>query len=198
VRSLFDGLKRGDAASLKCWCELANVLLHATVADDTEFVTLSWMSGRDKIAAMLMGYGDRPIRLRNGNYLRVWQSLFVENTSDGPRLKVLASVYQYARDEAQRDWLFRYDYARIPPNHYPGAHLQVRGTPPAADWLTGNSLDRIHFPTHRVSLEAVPRLLIEDFGVPAAKPEPYWRAVLATSEDEFRKIAHPPSPGPTS
>jgi hypothetical protein len=38
--------------------------------------------------------------------------------------------------------------------------------------------------------EAVIRMLIDDFTVPAATPDDVWRPVLAASEGMFREIAH--------
>lgn len=201
VRSLSAGLRSGDGAALRCWRQLANTLLHATVAGATEGVRLDFLAGRSgtRTQAKLTAHNGRAVKLLDGRFLRVWQTLKIVETDDGPRVKVLQSSYQYQRDRVGDDWLFRYDYERYPKNHYPGAHLQVRAEPRDSDWLPPKSpLERIHFPTDRVSLEAVLRLLVEDFGVPPARPQAEWRAVLAESERMFREIRHPPSPGPSA
>ena len=56
----------------------------------------------------------------------------------------------------------------------------------------GVPLARVHFPTMRVSLEAIIRLLVEDFRVPCEAPADVWRPVLAASEAAFLAIAHRP------
>lgn len=198
MRAYFAAIKSGTRQSLESWRDLANLLLRVTVADSAEHIRLSWPAGGKRIAAQFGRKDEPPTLLRNGKYLRVLQSLSIEPSDEhGPRLKVLASVYQYAADATESNWLFRYDYVRVPPNKYPGAHLQIcKAAPPDLPCLPAKPVERIHFPTGRVSLEAVLRLLIEDFGIEAATPEHYWRGVLRASEDEFYKIAHPPSPGP--
>ena len=59
-------------------------------------------------------------------------------------------------------------------------------------------LDRSPFPnpTQRISLEAVIRLLIEQFGVPANQPPDIWRPMLTESEAAFLEIAHRSLSGP--
>lgn len=57
---------------------------------------------------------------------------------------------------------------------------------------------RIHFPTRRVSLEAVIRLLIQEFKVPPRKPAEFWRSLLSESEAIFLDIAHQSRAGPSS
>jgi hypothetical protein len=58
------------------------------------------------------------------------------------------------------------------------------------------TLERVHFPTGRISIEAVIRLLIEQFGLEARTRPETWRPVLAASEEEFLKIAHRDISGP--
>jgi hypothetical protein len=201
VREHSEGLKTGDRAALHHWRDLANLLLHVTVADASANLRLTLPN--DKLAedhrAVLHGFGERALLLRDGRFLRVFQVLSIEATDQGPRVKVQSSSYQYQTDKAGTDWLFRFDYERNPRNQYPGAHLQINAEPCAAGWLPSKKrLGRVHFPTRRTSLEAVLRLLIEDFGVRASRRENVWRAVLAASEGAFHEIAHPPSPGPSS
>jgi hypothetical protein len=60
------------------------------------------------------------------------------------------------------DWLFRYDYQRDPvDNRYPSAHLHVRADLKEGAEVLGmeNPLERAHFPTGRVSVPAIIRLL---------------------------------------
>jgi hypothetical protein len=75
--------------------------------------------------------------------------------------------------------------------------LQIRGSVTEATALPqGVPLERIHFPTQRLSLEAVIRLLVDQFGVPTAEPANVWRPVLAVSEAAFLGIAHRSLSGP--
>lgn len=56
----------------------------------------------------------------------------------------------------------------------------------------GQTLERIHFPTSRVPLEAVINLLATDFRVRCNEQPELWRPVLAESERRFFQIAHIP------
>lgn len=104
---------------------------------------------------------------------------------EGSRLKVKTSSFQYQLDPEGEKWVFRYDYLREPPEPHPAAHLQIRGGLIEACLPDARALERVHFPTHRVSLEAVIRLLVEEFAVPTSEPRHVWRPVLAESESAF-------------
>ena len=56
-------------------------------------------------------------------------------------------------------------------------------------------LHRVHFPTGRMPLEGVIRLLADQFGVPCAEDASTWRPVLAETERAFLDIAHMPLSG---
>lgn len=170
---------------------LTQTLLSLTVAGDGESVRL--IEGDEPGRAALSGFGARPVRLRDGRFLRVSVSVWLEEASN--RLKVEKSSYQYQEDEGGRQWLFRYDYIREGSGRYPGAHFQVHGSLQHPGAL-GRPLPKMHFPTNRVSLEAVIRLLAEQFRVPCATHERVWRPVLTASEEAFQEIAHTPPSGP--
>jgi hypothetical protein len=57
-------------------------------------------------------------------------------------------------------------------------------------------LEDIHFPTGRVTLEAIIRLLADDFGVPTNEPETVWRPLLHDTEQQFVKIMRQPQARP--
>jgi hypothetical protein len=124
----------------------------------------------------------------------------LHETRHGSRLKTRASVYQYQRDqdpESER-WVFRYEYLREPRDEHPTAHLHVKGTLDEPTCLPPRTpLERIHFVTHRVSIEAVIRVLIEQFSIDAPIDAAVWRSALATSEKEFLDHAHRPESGPS-
>jgi len=143
------------------------------------------------------GPGD-PLPLRDGHYLRLTMSLYIEDTSEGSRSKVSHSSFQYQLDQVGERWVFRYDYLREPPDPHPAAHLQIRGNLYEPCLPNRKALERIHFPTQRISLEAVIRLLIEQFGVEPNDPPEIWRPLLAESEAAFLAIAHRALSGPGS
>jgi hypothetical protein len=150
--------------------------------------------GRDR--AVVEGREDSVVRLTDGRFLRLAYSLFIDH-DDEDKLKVLKSVLQYQCDAEGERWIVRYDYLRHPAEPHPGAHVQIRGTFIEHDVtpLRG-TLERVHFPTARISIEAVIRLLVEQFGVPQRTDVTLWRAVLAASEEEFLRIAHRDISGP--
>jgi hypothetical protein len=106
------------------------------------------------------------------------------------------SSFQYQLDRDGEQWVFRYDYVREPPAPHPAMHFQLRGTLAEACLPDGCPLERIHFPTQRISLEAVIRLLIEQFGTPPRQPLEIWRPLLAQTEADFLAIAHRALSGP--
>lgn len=136
--------------------------------------------------------------------------LFIEGTPEGRRVKVSDSAYQYQvdPDPDTKNWIFRYDYIRDPsavykesePYPYPQAHLQINAELTIAGIpLPKGSLSHVHFPTRRMPLEGVIRLLAEEeqFGVPCADRPEIWRPLLATAEGEFLAIAHDAPLGPS-
>ena len=102
-------------------------------------------------------------------------------------MKVMNSAYQYQLDRDSTNWIFRYDYLRKPPRLEPAAHLQINGS--LAD---GAPLERVRFPTGRVTLESVIRLLADQFGVACNERDKLWRPALDLSETLFLEIAHQP------
>jgi hypothetical protein len=94
----------------------------------------------------------------------------------------------------------RYDYLREPGlDGHPQAHLQVRGGLVETGVLRpSHPLERVHFPTGRVSIEGVIRLLADQFGLPCNESPEVWRPVLAEAERMFLDIAHRPLSGPVN
>jgi hypothetical protein len=93
---------------------------------------------------------------------------------------------------------FRYDYDRNPTDPEPAAHLQIRGSLIEPCLPPGRELQDVQFPTNRVGLEAVVRLLVESYGVPCTDWLSVWRGVLAETEQAFLRIAHRPASGPST
>ena len=137
--------------------------------------------------------GEPVVRLTNGRFLRLVVSLFLVPGGADPFLRTSLSLYQYQFDEAGDDWVFRYEYKREPDpgDSRPIGHLHVRGHLSTDGALARKqTLDRVHFPCGRPTIESVIRLLIDDFGVPSDAPEDTWRPLLAQTEREFLKVAH--------
>jgi hypothetical protein len=123
-------------------------------------------------------------------------TLYLDSESNWLKVELASFQYQMTRDNAS--WVFRYDYVRTPPEPEPAGHLHLRGKP-AEDCLPPEvELQDVHFPTGRISIEAVIRLLVESFGVPCNGWHNRWRAVLAESERAFLEIARRPISGPAS
>ncbi len=198
IRHLTQRYLGGGPEAFEPFRELLDLLLRVTVLHHQGTVRLTRRHG-EAARGVLSGWrgpGD-PLPLRDGRYLRLDMELYVAPPEEQNRLKVYEASYQYQVDLDGDRWIFRYDYRRSPPDPYPAAHFQVRGTPVEADCLPADvPLERIHFPTDRVSLEAVIRLLADQFKVPCAESGNIWRQVLQESEAVFAEIAHRPRPGP--
>jgi hypothetical protein len=196
TRELVARFKAGGAEAPGAFCDFVALILGRTILDPTSAIVLQYgPRGRDSV--IIGGRSNQPLRLQNGYFLRVTVSLFYDRATTW--WKVTESSFQYQADETHdRRWIFRYDYARNPDDPYPAAHLHVRGASPEPYRDDGSTaLDRLHFPTGRICIEAVIRLLVESFGVPCPDWE-NWRRVLGESERSFLEMAHRPSFGPTS
>lgn len=197
VRELTNRYKAGRQDAFDAFRELASRLLHLTVLYPGGGVRLaSGPRGPETLALGGWGGPDDPLPLNDGRSLRLSVVLYLEPFQDGHRLKVEESSYQYQMDRGGERWIFRYDYLRHPPSPHPAAHLQVRGELAEHCLPERTPLERIHFPTGRVSLEAIIRLLADQFDVPCNRPAELWRPVLAESEGAFLEIAHRPLSGP--
>ncbi len=116
--------------------------------------------------------------------------LYLTQPTEQGRLKILTASYQYQMGREGDRWMFRYDYLRTPPHPHPAAHLQINGSLTEECLPPGRLLARVHFPTARVSLEAVIRLLADQFGTPCGSAQEVWRAVLSETERAFLQIDH--------
>jgi hypothetical protein len=198
VRFLTDRYKAGRSPdSFEAFRELTDLLFRLTILHPSGGVNLIGGPRRDAYALGGWGGPDDPLPLRNGTFLRLAMNLYLENTPDGPRVKVSQSSLQYQVDRGGGQWIFRYDYLRQPPDPHPSTHLHVRGRLLEPECLPAHlALEDIHFPTQRMSIEAVIRLLVEQFGLPTAEEPDVWRAALAESEAAFHQIAHRSVSGP--
>jgi hypothetical protein len=152
--------------------------------------------GTAPAGAFAIGQPGLSLPLNNGWRLRLLYTVIVEpsESANGARkLKTLQSSVQYQRTESDDTFVFRYDYLRYSTDDHPPGHVQIRGTP-AEDCLSGKQLlERIHFPTGRITIEAIIRLLIVQFNLTANEPE-IWQPILHLTETEFLRIGrHLPS-----
>lgn len=198
MRDLTRRYKSGRPDAFRAFRDLASLLLHQTILAPSGGVGLVSGPRRDEPEPVLGGWNgpDDPLPLTDGHYLRVMVILFFEDTPEGRRAKVKASSFQYQLDREGDRWVFRYDYLREPPAPHPAMHLQICGALTERCLPDDVPLERVHFPTQRISLEAVIRLLIEQFGVPSNQPPEIWRPILAESEAAFLETAHRPLLGP--
>jgi hypothetical protein len=185
----------GSPESFVAFRDLVSLLLNLTILAPQGGVTLA--SGPRTDVRVLGGWGgpEDPLPLNDGRFLRVSVTLLLAPTKDVLRLKVEESSYQYQMDTEGERWIFRYDYLRHPRHPYPASHLQIRGRLFEDCLPERTPLERIHFPDSRVPIEAVIRVLAEQFGVPCHQPPEIWRPVLAESERTFLGIAHRPLSG---
>lgn len=196
VRRLDQRIRAGGPNALPAFLELTQKLLSLTILAPGGTVKLAMLQS-DRTKAALGGRTPQdPLPLNDGRYLRVSAKLYLDHTAQPNFLKVEETSYQYQLDREGDRWIFRYDYLRNPQHSYPAAHLQIRGELAEGDTLVGAPLRKIHFPSGRVSLEAVIRLLIEQFRVPCNQPAEVWRPVLAETERDFLRVAHQPLSGP--
>jgi hypothetical protein len=190
----------GGPDAFGAFADLLHLLLRTTVLKGSLGVRLN-AGPRPKDRMMLVGAvadENHLVPLNDGNFLRLSIILFREQAKEGYRMKVEQARYQYQCDDIGRRWVFRYDYAREPQNQHPATHLQVRGQ--LAERVTPHRgmLERVHFPSGRISIESVIRLLIEQFAVTPNTASEVWRRVLAESEQIFEDIAHRPLSGPSA
>ena len=196
ARALTERFKAGGPDSFNAFLELISLLLTVTVLDHAGAVRLT--TGPRPNTAVLGGWRGPidPLPLTNGRFLRLTMVLYLEATEEGSRLKVEEASYQYQFDRYGDQWIFRYDYLRNPPPPYPASHLQIRGRLVEDCLPSDMPLERVHFPAGRLSLEAVIRLLVDQFGVRSRERPDVWRPVLAETERSFLAIAHRALSGP--
>lgn len=183
---------------------MIQVLLRATVLErHAHFPNIQVVPPRPGEAegAFALGKpGQRPLPLRNGAFLRLLLTFRVEpslSANGALKLKTISSNVQYQlRADDDESWVFRYEYFRRAPNQYAPGHIHIRGTPHQQECLPGRKpLEDVHFPTGRVTLESIIRLLIDDFGIPANEDPEVWRPLLHETEQTFIKIARQPVSG---
>jgi len=200
VRDLSKQYLAGGTDAFGAFADLVNLLLRTTVSKGSIGVRLN-AGPRPKDRMTVVGAvadENHLVSLNDNNLMRLSIILFREQYKDGHRMKVEQARYQYQCDDIGKRWIFRYDYVREPKDQHPATHLQVRGQLAETVSLHKGMLERVHFPSGRISIESVIRLLIEQFDVPPNAAPETWRRVLAESERIFEDIAHRPLSGPSA
>lgn len=195
IRDITQKIRAGGPDAIRAFHQLVNRVLTLTVLAEGQTVKL-FPSPSNRSRATLGGRHARdPLKLNDGRYLRLAAHVYLDPSGRDNFLRVEETSYQYQLDTDGDQWVFRYDYLRNPPHAYPAAHIQIRGDL-AERAASPTPLERLHWPTGRVSLEAVIRLLAEQFHVRCNQPPEVWRPALAESERDFLQVAHRPLSGP--
>jgi hypothetical protein len=194
VRQLTQESMAGDRRSFKAFRELVSLLLSLTIMKSGGMVGLILLENQEKRGVIGGRSGPTdPLPLNDGRFLRLSITLERLDVPEGPRRISFDSSYQYQLDREGKRWIFRYDYLRDPASQYPPAHFQIKAKLTESSILhRRQTLEHVHFPTSRVSLEAIIYLLVTEFGIRCNQPANVWRPVLAESERLFFETAHIP------
>ncbi|MBZ0188334.1 MAG: hypothetical protein K8F91_18945 [Candidatus Obscuribacterales bacterium] len=193
-RLLAQKVLNGGRAAATNFGDLISRLINLTIAKDSGHVPVISGSGR---LVNIQGWNDagNAVPLTNGCFLRIAYQVYLSDKDD--YLRTAKNIYQYQTDQPGKNtWIFRYDYIRKPDDIHPPSHLQIRANLTESVPVKKNSLEHVHFPTERVSIEAILRLLINDFDVPCKCKEvledetPLWEAVLRATEAPWQDVAH--------
>jgi hypothetical protein len=124
-----------------------------------------------------------PVALGRGTNLAVQvsqQYRVIENPNSRKPWQVRTAAYHYTlRDHREEAEILSYQWHPNVPDSvtYPHLHLE------SAAGLSRSEFEQAHLPTGRVIIEDFVRLLIDDFGVPAARDD--WEQALEKSRAEF-------------
>lgn len=136
--------------------------------------------------------GRRSIELDNALWIRISQ-LIRPSPSDGSKVQTAEYSYVYASSaDADNDWLVRYDYvpeeASSSGYRYPVAHVHFNGYSVHYERFVipeKKPLERLHFPTRRISLEDFVEHLIIEFAVPTKCDVEEALEILSDSREGF-------------
>ncbi|MEK7215198.1 MAG: hypothetical protein AAB289_06355 [Chloroflexota bacterium] len=154
------------------YVDALNRILNTTVSESR----LSTVEGFDPTVYVITRFENRqllPLELRGGKWLYFRQLV----TEEGDQLNVLEARYVCSASDdpdAEAHHHFRWEYLREPPTpQVPYGHLHVYA----------GDLQRIHFPTRRLSLEQILWLLIQEWGV--SPRDPNWYEILKAGHLDF-------------
>ena len=194
VRELTKVYMSGSQEAFQAFRALTDLLLRITVLHPQGHLYLE--RGPNKKRGTLGGLHPT-LLLNNDRFLRLSIVLELFDTADGTRMKVTKSSFCYQSDFDGKEWIVRYEYDRNPPHPHPAAHLHLNAAALDDYCPKHRPLSKIHFPTRRMPLEAMIRLLVDQFEVQCNEPEEVWRPVVTEAEVAFLKIAHEVASGPS-
>jgi hypothetical protein len=197
---------QGGPAAYGFYRELLQRLFSYTIgASGASVVVNQSAGGPAKGVISPRGLAERSLPLRDGRFLKFEIELFLGPSDKGEAgreyLKVASESFQYQLepDPGTDRWLFRYEYERDkdPESPHPPSHLHVNAVlPEEAESPLPRGLRGVHFPTGRLSVAAILRLIIEQFGCDTDEPPEFWRPILAAVEGQFLGFAHQTLSGP--
>ena len=160
-----------DLRTLQLFVDYLNVLLNQTVTDSR--LTIIKSERRPSfIVARFQKQRILPLQLTPQRWLH-----FRLSASVRPDGKIIIEeaiwCYSLSDDPDGEEWIFRYDYRLNPQDIYPCAHMHINA----------GDLDKLHFPTSRVSIEQIVAHLITEHGVEPKCQN--WLDVLRTSHKGF-------------
>jgi len=140
----------------------------------------------------------RPVEVELGNGCKVRILQRIVPNPEQPEEKVRTANYSYAYgfgEGLDEGWLVRYDYVperaeRDEEYEYPVGHVHFNGHSEAYDRYEvedKKQLDRLHFPTRRISLEDFIEHLVIEMKVPTKQGEEAALDVLAESRKVFEE-----------
>lgn len=132
-------------------------------------------------------YGRRSIGLTVTHLYRIART---GDPGRGPwAVESLAYYYELQDREGNELFSYHWDPSEAGPSWATFPHLHVSGrlAPlPLGSGLPMLPLGGLHFPTDYVAFEAVVRMLLREFRVPARRSEARWSRILADGEAAFR------------
>ena len=160
------------------YVDALNQTLNKTVTD-SRLVTVDYARANYEatvfVIARFEGREVRPLELGGGKWLHFRQQV----VEDGEKLNVLEARYIFSESDdvdAEAHHIFQWEYLREPPApHVPYGHLHV--------YVGG--LNRVHFPTRRLSLEQILWLIIQEWDVATRDNQRY--EVLKQGHQDFLK-----------
>lgn len=155
-------------------------------------------TGLDNVLIRFQNNERQPAELELDNGCRVRISQRIIPNPDNPEQKVRTADYSYAYgfgENLDEGWVVRYDYVpesaeRDEHYEYPVGHVHFNGHSGAYERFEmegKKQLDRLHFPTRRISLEDFIEHLIVEIEVPTKDGKEAARKVLDESRSGFEE-----------
>jgi hypothetical protein len=200
ARELTARYQAGGVASFEAYRQLLTLIFGLTVMRQPQgYIQRQRGADEDRETIGPSGWPNQSLPLNGGALLRFGVALYLGETDKAPGkrvLKVANESFALLVADDEDSWVFRYEYEREPRGIHPKAHLHIRGSlsAPAASALgEGKTLERVRFPTGRVSVPAMINVLAEEFEIPTNQVRELWRPVLMQVESDFQLIAHHPT-----